>query len=311
MDYLAPIKRKRIIGVFILLCAIIITIDAYLALITIFFDTITLNLTEVIAFGENPLILTSYYARNSFKFNWYIYRCLVLSKLTFTLQLESFVFRLFASMLLEKILSDYRIKRNENYGSLHKYCIQRLQVIYQRSKRNTLLIGDMLFYKQSGIIDVVLVVNPDALLQARKEREFKKLASIMLGRSLFESSQLSNARQCSALLTLAKVVGNPTTTMSSNIESLIENVYVRKTIHNSLKCDKVALFLVDEINQNIWCKSSDDVAEIRLPLNKDIIGGSISRNARFNQRIDQMKNYKTKTVLCVRIICESKIVGAT
>jgi len=134
-----------------------------------------------------------------------------------------------------------------------------------------------------------------------------------------------------ALLELAKVVGAANVRSShggrnngyhggrNNIESFIEKV--RKTVYKSVKCDKVAVFIADEIRQELWCNASDDVAGIRLPLNKGIVGYTVTtgeslnitdayEDARFNPEVDRKTSYLTKTILCVPIKYNDKIIGA-
>eukprot|EP01084_Bolivina_argentea_P296382 510444_1 len=122
-----------------------------------------------------------------------------------------------------------------------------------------------------------------------------------------------------ALLELAKVMSNNNSSNRNNIENLIENV--RKTVYKSVKCDKVALFMVDEIRHELWCNASDDVAGIRLPLNKGIVGHTVTtgeilnitdayKDLRFNPSVDKKTNYRTKTILCVPIKYNNRIIGA-
>jgi len=93
---------------------------------------------------------------------------------------------------------------------------------------------------------------------------------------------------------------------------------------NILDADRSSLFLVDPDKDEIWSKVAQDaeISEIRLPKGKGIVGWVIEkgkllnvedayRDKRFNQEIDKLTGYRTKTILCAPIFSrDGRIIGA-
>merc|ERR1719249_547961 len=73
--------------------------------------------------------------------------------------------------------------------------------------------------------------------------------------------------------------------------------------------------------RELWCKASDDVSGIRLPISAGIVGHTVTtgqtlnirdayKDSRFNPEVDRLSNYRTKTILCVPIQYNRRIIGA-
>ena len=144
------------------------------------------------------------------------------------------------------------------------------------------------------------------------------IASNLLSNILMKREFKNSNVHKEALLELAKIMTSHSH-KGNNIENLIEKV--RKTVYQSVKCDKVAVFMVDEMRQELWCNASDDVTGIRLPSGVGIVGHTVTtgetlnileayKDSRFNREVDQKTNYRTKTILCVPIKYNGKIIGA-
>ena len=90
----------------------------------------------------------------------------------------------------------------------------------------------------------------------------RNLIEELLNKLLIERDNKNSNIHKEALFELAKVMSNSSEdAKNDNIESLIEKI--RKTVYKSVNCDKVAVFMVDEISHELWCSASDDVAGIK------------------------------------------------
>jgi len=158
------------------------------------------------------------------------------------------------------------------------------------------------------------------------QEEFKSLlrfsrnVAAILIRSVLVQRELEDSKSHKeALLELAKMMSNSNGGCKNNIENFIERV--RKTVYKSIRCDKVAVFMVDEMTKELWCQASDDVSGLRLPIGAGIVGHAVTTgqtlnihdaytDSRFNSEVDVLSNYRTKTILCVPIQYSKRIIGA-
>ena len=81
-----------------------------------------------------------------------------------------------------------------------------------------------------------------------------------------------------------------------------------------LECDRASVFMLDELNEELWTKAARGTANtIRIPMNKGIVGSVLTNgkpvnimnayaDERFNKEVDLKMNYKTNTILCIPII---------
>lgn len=79
----------------------------------------------------------------------------------------------------------------------------------------------------------------------------------------------------------------------------------------TIRCDRAAVFLVDELNGELWSKSAKGLNQmIRIPLDKGIVGyvamsgkpvniEDAYKDSRFNKTVDLQTNYRTKSILAL------------
>lgn len=91
------------------------------------------------------------------------------------------------------------------------------------------------------------------------------------------------------------------------IERLVDEIC------ETLNCDRASVYLVDELNNELWtkvAKCSEDT--IRIPLDKGIVGyvaitgntlniEDAYKDSRFNKAVDIQTNYRTRTILSIPI----------
>ncbi|ETO17614.1 hypothetical protein RFI_19706 [Reticulomyxa filosa] len=92
-------------------------------------------------------------------------------------------------------------------------------------------------------------------------KTLKEVSTKMISQYLCSARRKRERKQNQMLLRLMRAV-----ITRSNIERLIEQA--RKVI----QCDKVALFLKDEICSRLCCKASDDIKNVRLPSSVGLVG---------------------------------------
>ena len=216
------------------------------------------------------------------------------------------------SQLFNPTTDDHIFNQPSNKTSLKTKCTC-VEPIY--SEQNQFIGMIQLFYNTSNQTNYTKCI----LENQTNYQLFKSminLVSITLARMTVKREYNDLAQQKQALLELSHVVGAGS---GHNIEDIIERV--RNTVYKYVGCDKVAFFLIDEHQQELWCKASDDVAGIRLPINAGIVGHCVVtgeslnikdayQDKRFNRDVDKQTNYRTKTILCVPIIYKGKIIGA-
>ena len=87
-----------------------------------------------------------------------------------------------------------------------------------------------------------------------------------------------------------------------------------------LKCDRAALFMVDEIAQELVIRHAVGADDIRLPLTAGIAGAVYQdgkllnipdayADPRFNKETDKMTGYKTESILCMAIFDQDRTVA--
>jgi signal transduction protein with GAF and PtsI domain len=103
-------------------------------------------------------------------------------------------------------------------------------------------------------------------------------------------------------------------TVASSAEHDLEQVIrqVMSTTQSTLNCHRVSLFQVDNINQELVCKVSEDAKGFRIKISAGIVGHVATTgealnitdaylDPRFNQDFDRKTNYRTRTILCVPV----------
>jgi response regulator RpfG family c-di-GMP phosphodiesterase len=78
-------------------------------------------------------------------------------------------------------------------------------------------------------------------------------------------------------------------------------------------CDRCTLWLVDNLNQELWTKVAHGIESVRMPLDKGIAGEAVSKkvpiiindpynDCRFNPDVDKKTGYSTESMIVVPII---------
>ena len=96
-----------------------------------------------------------------------------------------------------------------------------------------------------------------------------------------------------------------------DVGSAISNII--ETTCQLLHCDRATLFMVDPTGRYLWIRAAKGIGDIRLPLSKNSLAGSVAitgiilqiedayDDSRFNPSIDVKTGYRTKSVLCVPV----------
>ena len=104
-----------------------------------------------------------------------------------------------------------------------------------------------------------------------------------------------------------------------DLDSLLQLIMQKVTI--VMNADRSSLFLVDELNEQMWTRVAQGAPEIRVPLGQGIAGhvGKTGETAnipdayldsRFNRDFDVKTGYRTRSILCMAIKNQrGKIIG--
>ena len=79
-----------------------------------------------------------------------------------------------------------------------------------------------------------------------------------------------------------------------------------------MECDWASVFMVDELNGQLWSKAAKGVDPIWIPITTGIVGHVVNtwkvmniedayKESLFNRNVDIINNYRTKSILCVPI----------
>ena len=98
--------------------------------------------------------------------------------------------------------------------------------------------------------------------------------------------------------------------------SLVLNDAVDRFVHETcenLRCERASVFLVDELNEELWTKAASGTSNtIRTPLSQGLVGHVAQtgkplniedayKDPRFNRSVDQLTNYKTRSMLVIPV----------
>jgi signal transduction protein with GAF and PtsI domain len=81
---------------------------------------------------------------------------------------------------------------------------------------------------------------------------------------------------------------------------------------DSLECDRASVFMLDELNGQLWTKAAKGAETIRIPMTQGIVGHVVQtgeimniedayQTKIFNKKVDKLNNYRTKSILCCPI----------
>ena len=155
------------------------------------------------------------------------------------------------------------------------------------SRRTKAVYLEPLFNDNKEMVGILEMVHCSDKTEELEYEQFKSvlqfsrnIASVLLSTELIKRELEHSNTHKKALLELAKVMSNSNGGTKNNIESFIERV--RKTVYKSIHCDKVAVFMVDEMTKELWCKASDDVEGLRLPLSAGVVGHAVTTGQTLN-----------------------------
>eukprot|EP01029_Cantina_marsupialis_P010294 TRINITY_DN2343_c0_g1_i1.p1 TRINITY_DN2343_c0_g1~~TRINITY_DN2343_c0_g1_i1.p1 ORF type:complete len:1150 (+),score=214.32 TRINITY_DN2343_c0_g1_i1:145-3594(+) len=132
-------------------------------------------------------------------------------------------------------------------------------------------------------------------------------AGIALHKTELFTETLRQKRKNEALVKALKAVNSG----DEDVDSLIGNIL--DLGYSVIEADKVSMFLVDEANQELWCRVSKDAKGIRVPFGKGIVGQVAASgkpinlddaytDSRFDQSVDRETGYHTKSMLCLPLL---------
>jgi HD-GYP domain-containing protein (c-di-GMP phosphodiesterase class II) len=107
-------------------------------------------------------------------------------------------------------------------------------------------------------------------------------------------------------------------------EKNIDNVlkYMADMGREMVVADRCTLWLLDKQRGQLWTKVAHNLDEIRVPANAGFVGHTVQtgealliedayEDERFNQEVDRLSGYRTKSILCTPIMDnEGRIIGA-
>lgn len=105
------------------------------------------------------------------------------------------------------------------------------------------------------------------------------------------------------------VLATHTISAATSISEAFDKLVVETC--ETIKCDRAAVFLVDELNGELWSRSAKGLNQmIRIPLDKGIVGfvamsgkpvniEDAYKDSRFNKTVDLQTNYRTKSILAL------------
>ena len=89
-----------------------------------------------------------------------------------------------------------------------------------------------------------------------------------------------------------------------------------------LECDRASVFMLDELNGQLWTKAAKGAETIRIPMTEGIVGQVVTqkktmnienayKSEHFNQDVDKLNNYRTKSIICCPIVDQyDNVIGA-
>ena len=118
------------------------------------------------------------------------------------------------------------------------------------------------------------------------------------------TSKNDNAEQLGKLLEVARFMAN-----EKDLDRLLK--FIANQVTDALNCERCAIFLLDEPNQEIWSKIIlGETKEVRFPAGRGIAGFCIESgepvliedaysDERFNKKVDMATGFRTRDILCV------------
>ncbi|GMH81735.1 hypothetical protein TrVE_jg5224 [Triparma verrucosa] len=174
---------------------------------------------------------------------------------------------------------------------------------------------------QKRIIAVLVVYNkPWSFTSADVDhmRVVGNCAGIVLRKAQMFQDVKDSQRTEQALAKLGKEVYK-SDTEGGDLMVLLNKI--SDLVKDTLGCEKVTMFLIDQIEEELWCAISQDLVGVRIKLGVGI-AGSVAKDAktlnikdaygdsRFSKDFDSVTGFKTNSILTVPVINEKgKVLG--
>ena len=169
-------------------------------------------------------------------------------------------------------------------------------------------------HPKGGIMGVVHAVRPKGSYEFTEEDErILKIVADNASITLRKASLLEQARKAGsrsqALVSVVKTV-HDSSSVSQDLDVFIERIV--NLGYQIIDADRVTLFIIDAVRNDLFCKVSKDAKGFRVPMGVGIAGSVAAtgevvnipdayEDDRFNKEVDRKTGYHTKSILCVPI----------
>ena len=165
-------------------------------------------------------------------------------------------------------------------------------------------------YPNGSVTAVIEVVSKDAPF-SKDDEMLLAIVADSAGITLKNSQLLESVRKAGiksrAMVEVVKMVNKNRNTA---IETLVQNLV--GVAYRLIDAEKISLFLVDMVKNELWCKVSTDIAGFRVPIGKGISGTvALTGNtmnipdayadSRFDQSFDKETGFVTRNILCLAV----------
>ena len=163
-----------------------------------------------------------------------------------------------------------------------------------------------------NVIAVIQAINKNTGMFSKLDeallQSIANQSGVTLQRAKFFEEDIKNQHRTHALLKIVKVVSGYD---SRDVQDILSQIM--EITRHALNCDKVSLFQLDPINQELVLKSLKDNIQYRSKLDQGIVGHvatsgetvnlmDVYQDPRFNRELDKQTNYITRTMLCVPVL---------
>ena len=162
------------------------------------------------------------------------------------------------------------------------------------------------------VFGVIQILNSESGTFSRFDENIVRTMALFAGMALQKSQMyektLQSNRVKEAVLSVSRAMMDqePGTTVTDLINRALQSAA------ECLGSDKITIFIVDSIKQELWAQFSKDLTGIRVPITHGIVGHVATTgeyvnikdayaDRRFNQDMDRKTGYKTESILCMPV----------
>ena len=162
------------------------------------------------------------------------------------------------------------------------------------------------------VFGVIQLLNSDSGAFSRFDENIVRTMALFAGMSLQKSQMYEKTMQSNrvkeAILSVSRAMMDqaPGSTVTDLINGALQSAA------EVIGSDKITIFIVDSIKQELWAQFSEDLSGIRVPITHGIVGhvattGELVNikdayaDPRFNQGMDKKTGYKTESILCMPV----------